>query len=73
VCDDSFYFVFVFPVNEVRGWSGEVWAMCSGFVIGSQQGHVKYVMNSPACGQFETVSYWGYFLGDSEWAEAFRG
>ncbi len=33
VCDDSFNFVFLFSVDEVRGWSGEVWAMRSCFVI----------------------------------------
>ncbi len=34
VCDNSFDFVFLFPVDEVRGWSGEVWAMRSCFMIG---------------------------------------
>ena len=35
VCDDSFDFVFFFSINEVRGWSGEVWAVCSSFMIRS--------------------------------------
>ncbi len=35
VCDDSFDFVFFFSVNEVRRWSGEVWAVRSRFVIWS--------------------------------------
>jgi len=34
VCDDLFYFVFIFSVDEVRWWSGEVWAMCLCFMIG---------------------------------------
>ncbi len=33
VCNDSLDFVFLFSVNEVRGWSGKVWAMHSCFVI----------------------------------------
>ncbi len=33
VCDDSFDFVFFFSVDEVRGWSGEVWAVRSRFMI----------------------------------------
>ena len=33
VCDNSFDFVFFFSINEVRGWSGEVWAVRSCFVI----------------------------------------
>ncbi len=33
VCDNSFDFVFFFSVDEVRGWSGEVWAVRSCFVI----------------------------------------
>ncbi len=33
VCDNLFDFVFFFSVNEVRGWSGEVWAVHSCFVI----------------------------------------
>ena len=35
VCDDSFNFVFFFSVDKVRGWSGEVWAVRSCFVIRS--------------------------------------
>ncbi len=35
VCDDSFDFVFFFPVDEIWGWLGEVWAVRSCFVIGS--------------------------------------
>ncbi len=34
LCDDPFDFVFFFSVNEVRRWSGEVWAMRSCFIIG---------------------------------------
>ncbi len=33
VCDDSFNFVLLLSVDEVRGWLGEVWAMCSCFMI----------------------------------------
>ncbi len=33
VCDDSFDFVFFFPIDEVRGRSGEVRAMRSCFMI----------------------------------------
>ena len=33
VCDDSFDFVLLFSVNEVRRWSGEVWAVRSCFMI----------------------------------------
>ncbi len=33
VCDNSFDFVFFFSIDEVRGWSGEVWAMHSCLVI----------------------------------------
>jgi len=35
VCNDSFDFVFLFSVNEVRGWSGEVWTVRSCFIIQS--------------------------------------
>ncbi len=35
VCDYSFNFVFFFSINEVRRWSGEVWAVRSCFVIRS--------------------------------------
>ena len=35
VCDDSFDFVFLFSVNEVRRWSGEVWTVRSRFMIRS--------------------------------------
>ncbi len=34
VCGNSFDFIFIFSINEVRGWSGEVWAMCRCFMIG---------------------------------------
>ncbi len=34
VCDDSFNFVLVFSVDEVRWWSGEVWAMFLHFMVG---------------------------------------
>ena len=47
VCDDSFDFVLVFSVDEVRGQSGEVWAMCRCFMIRSQQGCMKYIMDVP--------------------------
>ncbi len=33
VCDDSFDFVFFFPIDEVRRRSGEVWAVRSCFMI----------------------------------------
>ncbi len=33
VCNDPFDFVFFFSVDEVRGQSGEVWAMRSCFMI----------------------------------------
>ncbi len=35
VCDDPFNFVFFFSVNEVRRWSGEVWAVRSCLMIRS--------------------------------------
>ena len=35
VCDDSFDFVFFLSVNEVGRWSGEVWTVCSCFMIWS--------------------------------------
>ncbi len=35
VCDDSFDFVLLFSVNEIRRWSGEVWAVRSRFVVRS--------------------------------------
>ncbi len=35
VCDDSFDFVFLFSVNEVRGWSGKVWTVRSRFMVRS--------------------------------------
>ncbi len=35
VCDYSFDFVFLFSINKVRRWSGEVWAVRSCFMIGS--------------------------------------
>ncbi len=50
VCDDLFDFVFIFSVNEVRGWPGEVWAMRSCFMIGSQERCMKHVVDSPVCG-----------------------
>ncbi len=28
VCDNSFHFVFIFSIDEVRRWPGKVWAMC---------------------------------------------
>ena len=33
VCDDSFDFVFLFSIDKVRRWSGEVWTVHSRFVI----------------------------------------
>ncbi len=33
VCDDSFDFVFLFSIDKVRRWSGEVWAVRSCFMI----------------------------------------
>ena len=33
VIDDTFYFIFFFPIDKVRWWSGEVRAVCSCFVI----------------------------------------
>ena len=50
VCDDSFDFVFVFSVDKVRGWLGEVWAVCRCFMIGSQQGCVKHIVDFPIYG-----------------------
>ncbi len=35
VCDDSLNFVFLFSVDKVRRWSGEVWAVRSCFMIRS--------------------------------------
>ncbi len=35
VCNDSFDFVLFFSVDEVRRWSGEVWAVRSCFMIRS--------------------------------------
>jgi len=35
VCDNSFDFVLFFSIDEVRRWSGEVWAVRSRFVIRS--------------------------------------
>ncbi len=34
VCDDLFDFIFIFSIDKVRWWSGEVWAMCLCFMIG---------------------------------------
>ena len=73
VCDDPFYFVFLFSVDEVRRWSGEVWAVRSCFVVRRQEGRVKYVVDPPVWGQFESVSYRRYLLGDLERAQSFRG
>jgi len=73
VCDDSFHFVFLFSVDEVRRWSGEVWAVRSCFVVRRQEGRVKYVVDPPVWGQFESVSYRRYLLGDLERAQSFRG
>ncbi len=50
VCDDSFNFVLIFSVNEVRGWSGKVWAMCRCFMIRSQQGRMKHIVDFPVYG-----------------------
>src|SRR6266436_5910748 len=47
VCNDSFNFVLFFPIDKVRGWSGEVWAVRSCFVVRSQERCVKHIMNSP--------------------------
>jgi len=33
VCDYSFDFVFLFSVDEIGGWSGEVWAVRSRLMI----------------------------------------
>ncbi len=33
VCDNSFDLVLFFSVDKVRGWSGEVWTVCSHFVV----------------------------------------
>ena len=35
VCDDLLDFVFLFSVNEVRRWPGEVWTVRSCFMIRS--------------------------------------
>ncbi len=35
VCDDSLDFVFLFSINEVRRWLGEVWAVRSCFMVRS--------------------------------------
>ena len=50
VCDNSFYFVFLFSVNEVRRWSGEVWPVRSCFMVWRQKGCVEYVVDSPVWG-----------------------
>ena len=33
VVDDMLHFVFLFTVNQVRWWSGEVGSVCCGFLI----------------------------------------
>ena len=33
VCDNSFHFVFLFSINEVRWWSGEVRSVGLCFVV----------------------------------------
>ncbi len=33
VCDNSFDFVFLLSVNEIRRWSGEVWTVRSRFIV----------------------------------------
>src|SRR6266436_8992909 len=73
VCDNPFDFVFLFSVNEVRRWPGEVWTVRSRFVIRSQKGRVEYVVDSPIRGQFKSVSHWGYLLDYLEGSQAFRG
>ncbi|SRR6266446_8033203 len=50
VCNDLFDFVLVFSVNEVRGWLGKVWAVHRCFMIRSQQGCMKHVMDFPVYG-----------------------
>ncbi len=50
VCDDSFYFVLFFSINEVRRWSGEVWAVRSCFVVWRQKGCVEHIVDSPVRG-----------------------
>ncbi len=50
VCDNSFDFVFLFSINEVRRWSGEVWTVRSRFVIRSQKRRVEHVVNPPIRG-----------------------
>src|SRR6266446_9777833 len=66
VCDDSFDFVFFLPIDKVRRGSGEVWTVRGCFMIWSQEGRMKYVMDSPTRGQFKPIGYRGDLLDDFE-------
>ena len=52
VIDDFFDFELLEVIHEVRGRMCEVVPVLWSFVIGGQQGRVKYVMYGPGRGKF---------------------
>ena len=47
MCDYPFDFVFIFSIDKVRWWSGEVRTVGLCFMIGHQEGCMKYIMDVP--------------------------
>ena len=47
VVDDAFYFIFLFSINQVRWWSGEVRSVCCGFLVWRKEGGVEHIVYAP--------------------------
>ena len=45
--DDFLYSVFFFPIDHVRRWLRIVRSVCSGLVIGREEGHVEHIVDTP--------------------------
>src|SRR5712691_11807296 len=64
--EDRLDFLFLYSVDEVRRWPGEVDAVSRGFVIRGQEGGVEYVMDSPCDRKFQTEGDGGNDCTDAE-------
>src|SRR5712691_8732259 len=66
VPEDRFDLLFLYSIDEVRRWPGEVDAVSRGFVIRRQERGVEHVMDSPGDRKFQTEGDGGNDCADAE-------
>ena len=61
-------FIFLFPINQIRGGAQVVTSMERCLMIGGEKISVKHWMDAPLRWQLQSISDWGHHLVDGEWA-----